>query len=878
MRCEPLVSVIFMVLLILNMIIYGIPASSDETNQFEVTSTRWENQSGQVIDVTGGDEAYLTISIRQSNPKNIEFTRGNVKTVLNKRPVAISGITVELLDSDWFVILGEQKQSIDTAVPVGNTFTVRFYVGLKDDVSPGIYSGKIRVSYTLAYDGDVWYVVNEQETLDFNITVTGRPDIKVYLNGELQPGTTNNITVKIKNAGDAIAKKIKVSLSTQAPVDISPDEEQIEKIVPGESISLNFNVVTPYNYLQPTTTFTISVEYMSPSNTTMTLQSTRNIVREQYPRDYPLVQTTLKGPSALLPGESYNYELEITNYGYSTAYDLTLDVFSQQASIVFPSSLSRYELEPNQTITLPLIISIPTNIYESSIILQSITNYRDKYGQAYQLQDQYTIKTVDPYSYQPIIVTSLFPKGELIPGNRTLLFLSLENHGSTPAYNVSLVISSQFLGILYNDSFIDKIEPNKTVYLPIEVEIPRNSKGQVATINVQVTFNTIFGDSIVRSNVFSFKISDKLVKPIIVLETPERLYLPTGESSITIYIKNMGDSPAYNMKIKINGVPGVSIISSPVKFIDYLDVSSREELKFEVSVSSPGEYNLNLYVEYYDYWNNYYTDTFTIGLRAEEKPTTNIEVNPLNDTLNAGQLQNISVVLSPKNGIAKDLWINAYSSSLNLIGSPTRYISVLNRSLIVNFPVYVIDKLVGSNVQLVLNLEYIDSEGFRKAKEYTLSFLVVGKIVMELLDYTVSPKTPYPGQEIGVSLSLVNRGTDKAKSLITYIVNTSSLVLIGGNKTYIGDVDVGSIVPISFSLLIPNETVPGSYEISIVLEYKDSYDHLYKKEVPLYIDVYEKPVLSESSAGRIGNSYLILAVLVGIILILLLVAILRRRT
>lgn len=309
-----------------------------------------------------------------------------------------------------------------------------------------------------------------------------------------------------------------------------------------------------------------------------------------------------------------------------------------------------------------------------------------------------------------------------------------------------------------------------------------------------------------------------------------------------------------------------------------MDVSSREELKFEVSVSSPGEYNLNLYVEYYDYWNNYYTDTFTIGLRAEEKPTTNIEVNPLNDTLNAGQLQNISVVLSPKNGIAKDLWINAYSSSLNLIGSPTRYISVLNRSLIVNFPVYVIDKLVGSNVQLVLNLEYIDSEGFRKAKEYTLSFLVVGKIVMELLDYTVSPKTPYPGQEIGVSLSLVNRGTDKAKSLITYIVNTSSLVLIGGNKTYIGDVDVGSIVPISFSLLIPNETVPGSYKISIVLEYKDSYDHLYKKEVPLYIDVYEKPVLSESSAGRIGNSYLILAVLVGIILILLLVAILRRRT
>ena len=87
----------------------------------------------------------------------------------------------------------------------------------------------------------------------------------------------------------------------------------------------------------------------------------------------------------------------------------------------------------------------------------------------------------------------------------------------------------------------------------------------------------------------------------------------------------------------------------------------------------------------------------------------------------------------------------------------------------------------------------------------------------------------------------MNRGTDVARQITSYIKNTGKLKLVSANKTFIGDCDVGSIIPVSYSFKIPVNTTSGEKLVTILLLYKDSYNNNHTFTFDLPIQITPKP-------------------------------------
>ena len=715
-----------------------VPAIShaQSENEFEVTSVEWQNDAGEIIDVTGGDDAYLTITLRQSNPSNIEVSTGTTKLVVNEPPVAISGITVELEESDWFTILGDRAQSVSTTVPVGNTFTVRFHVNIKDWVKPGVYPGSIRVSYTLAYDGDRWYVVNRSETLNFTATITGKPDLKARLKGEVKPGETSLIKVVISNSGDAPVSKLEVSLDTQAPLEVEPDTILVNSISPGASVQLEFNITAPYTYVQSTTPFTVTARYLSPSNVSRTEQWSLSLIETSVPRDYPILNTILYSNGTLEPGESSSAILYIKNNGYKEAYDLSISIVGQGAS-VSPASAFFSELSPNETLAIPVIIGVP---------------------------------------------------------------LSTSN--------------------------------------------------QVVYIDVYLTYTTPLGDTVSERETHALRVGGYLDKPKLLIKAESKSVIFTGRNTLRLSIVNVGETIARDVLIKLVSQPGLAILGSSTKFIREVKPGEEKSVLVELSIAEPGESGVNISLEYSDAWGNKYLDSFTLGIKAVKKPETTIKVTPLASTLEGGKTNVISFVVEPVNGNASDVWLTVYPSSVAIIGSSKSYISSLREgeSAMVSFNAFVPASLVGKTVGIGLDVSFVDERGFPRSESLQINYMVSGRVQLELIDVTVTPRNPVAGSEMGLTITIVNRGTDKAYEMISYIKNINGFKLIGSNKTYIGEVDVGSVTPISYSFFVPNNTKPGTNYITIEVEYRDSLHRVFKDVFKIPIEVYEKASFEKEHA------------------------------
>uniref|UniRef100_A0A7J3ZK84 CARDB domain-containing protein n=1 Tax=Fervidicoccus fontis TaxID=683846 RepID=A0A7J3ZK84_9CREN len=730
-------SILFYLLLLL---VVPSTAYAQGENEFEVTSVQWQDEAGRIVDVTGGDCAYLAITLRQSNPSNIEVAAGTSRLVLNEPPVAISGITVELEESEWFTVLGDRAQAVPTAVPVGNTFTVRFYVGIKDWVKPGDYPGSLRVSYTLASDGERWYVVNKSETVSFVARITGKPDLKVRLKGDVRPGKTSPVKVIVSNDGDAPVSRLEVSLETQAPLEIEPDVIGVGSLGPGGAVQLEFNVTAPYNYVQPSIPLTVTANYLSPSNVSTTRQWSLSLVATSPPRDYPVINTVLYLEDALEPGGKTRAMLLVENNGYREALDISISMIGQGVSI-------------------------------------------------------------------------------------------------SPA-----------------STFLSELAPNETLAIPVAVEAPLSTSNQVVYVDVYLTYTTPLGETVSKRETHALRVGGFLNKPKLLVRIESGSTVLTGRSKLELSVVNIGKAPARDVLLKLVSQPGLAIIGGSTEFISEVKPGEERKLLVELSVAEPGESGMSINVEYSDAWGNTYFDSFTLGIKALKKPETTIKVTPLNSTLEGGRTNLVSLSVRSVNGDASDIWLTAYPSRVPLIGSSKAYISSLREGeeAIVSFSAFVPASLVGETVSVGLEIVFVDERGFPRSESLQVNYMVGGKVQLEPIDIVVMPRNPVVGSEIGLVVTVVNRGTDKAYETLSYIKSIGDFKLISGNKTYIGEVGVGSVLPISYSLLIPNGTKPGTHYIAIEIEYRDSLHRVLRDTLEIPIEVGERTLPQERRLSLTG--------------------------
>ncbi len=840
-----------------------------ENHEFEITKSYWTDENGGRTTVTGGDTAYLTLEIRQSNPSNIHYNQGSVTVDLGKPPVAISGVTVELLQEDWYEIIGDSRYDVQTTIPVGNVFTVTFKVKIKEGIIPGNYSGKVRISYSLAYDGSRWYVVNQSEVDSFNISVTGRPSIDVALEGKVIGGKTRPINVIITNSGDAEIKDAEVSLTTQLPLKISPDKIRLGSLKAGRKAELEFNVTAPYNFQESSIPFTVSISYTDPAGNSVRKQMGLSLIETSPPSNYPVIQISLKSPQKVVPGTNSRATLIVSNKGGGSAMNVELELYSQLIQAT-PQSLPIIKsLDPNETLEIPIIVRASSQSGGLIATLQVTGSYMDNFGSIRQISGYFTIPVESQSEYRPLILAAIEPNLTVLPGIRNQLSLRVENLGPTPIYNVSLQAVAGQASIEMPFRYKNAIMAGEKADFPMYVSVPAPLKGGVVQLTINMEYNDLSGNMNEYQETFTLKVSESLDEPRIITRIMNASFIKTGVNEATLEIENVGEGVAKEVTVKVTPQAGLSILGNSTVYISRLDPGEIVRYPLKISSDMQGSYTISITAEYEDSWGETHIDTFYQGMRVSESPDTSIELSLPLSSVKAGSSSNVTVFLKAIDGFAKDVWVTASSRTISILGSPVRHINVINEGekSCVSFTTYVPENLVGSPTDFEISLKYITMNGKIRSEIYHLSLLAVGEIKLELLDYTTYPETPHPGDEVGITVSIVNKGTDTARQVTSYLVDTDGLVPLGGNKTFIGDAGVDSIIPVSYSLKIPEQMNPGQRTVSIKLTYKDSFNKHYQYTISIPINITPAPVIKEKRGITTMETVFLATVLIAGVLI-----------
>ncbi|MCJ7770852.1 hypothetical protein MUP37_04665, partial [Candidatus Bathyarchaeota archaeon] len=142
-----------------------------------------------------------------------------------------------------------------------------------------------------------------------------------------------------------------------------------------------------------------------------------------------------------------------------------------------------------------------------------------------------------------------------------------------------------------------------------------------------------------------------------------------------------------------------------------------------------------------------------------------------------------------------------------------------------------------SSALLQIYLKYYDNDEVLTQETRTLGLLSKGIIDLELVDYSVIPKSPSTGQIFSITATMTNTGTVTAYSLTATPNLTSAFKIFGSRSIFIGDVQANTQTTFTLSLQVDNKTAPGDYLIKVELSFSDNLrnDLSVTEEIPVTV-------------------------------------------
>lgn len=202
------------------------------------------------------------------------------------------------------------------------------------------------------------------------------------------------------------------------------------------------------------------------------------------------------------------------------------------------------------------------------------------------------------------------------------------------------------------------------------------------------------------------------------------------------------------------------------------------------------------------------------------------------------------------------------------ISSTVKYVPVIgpNEEVLVSWIASVSPSIsyLGS-IPVALSITFVDPAGFRHNITQTAILFVEGVAKIKFIDVTVEPKTPYPGSTVTVSMTLINLGTYKAGNLEAYLEG-DNLTLTPNSYSFVGDVDVGSQVPVSLSANISNISI-NKTTIYVVIRFRNVFNEIITERYPITLTIVPQPPLTQTQTGSsvLSDTYRLLIVMAIVI-------------
>lgn len=346
--------------------------------------------------------------------------------------------------------------------------------------------------------------------------------------------------------------------------------------------------------------------------------------------------------------------------------------------------------------------------------------------------------------------------------------------------------------------------------------------------------------------------------------------LPDGFSSTSTGLREVNVTPTiYGSSAQIQDIVG--LLSGQVQIPSQYTPTPQTQagrgdiiaLQIQVNVDEStkvGNYALDLELNFIDPWNNVLKANSKVSFWLPGVTRTIDIVEGKSKLLIGVRVASIQLFLK-NNGTApiKDVYVAIGGAPQGIsVSSSIKYVPEIAPRNEVNM-----SWLASVNPQtpytgslpIVVVVNYADVLGNRRSFNQTAIVYVEGIVEIKLMDTSISPETLYSSDTVTVSTTLLNLGTYKARNVEALITGTA-LLNVSGNYAYVGDVDVGSQVPVSLTSKLKEGV--GDKTLYLIISYRNIFNEPVTLTFPLNVTVVQKPTQTETAKPiffELGDTY-----------------------
>jgi hypothetical protein len=479
-------------------------------------------------------------------------------------------------------------------------------------VSPSAAGNIYQITITLSYQ----YYGSKTETRSIGVYVPPLEIQGAILSLSLSPyeinfGRNNNLTLKIKNIGDADAKQVSIVLNMpgagMSPLSLvnSDGKWYFDTIKVNEEIEIPITIYTSVSSAGQTYQLPITISY---SDYIKSKTETKYLTLIVPFSTSPLVDFEISvNPQDLNAGELNKIHIYLYNKGDSDASYVQI-LLNMPSGLVLKESDGHWSIDKiksGETIDLEVNIHVSPLASGNTYQIPIIITYYDSLLRMKQETRYISLNVPTVYSKQAVIDISL-NKNELKSGEINNLNLTIKNEGNGIAKSIfiSLTIPIQSVILLDSDGnwYIDELKPGENITIPLKLFASPSSSGLLTTF----TFSISYIDTNLKSKqqVSNIGMIIRGVVNIIVLDSsvfPSQITI--GKPfSITVSIINLGTTTAQSVMIYPSESNGLKPVSYDKIFLGDLSVNTPSSftISYYATNITSGRYVLNLEYTYKD--------------------------------------------------------------------------------------------------------------------------------------------------------------------------------------------------------------------------------------------------------------------------------------
>ncbi|MDJ0271798.1 MAG: hypothetical protein QXN23_01145 [Candidatus Caldarchaeum sp.] len=614
------------------------PASllTADSSTIQLIDVLWGNIANPEKAVPGDQKVDLTITVANIGSKPLCALVGD----LHPRP----GESLPITNWDSRPTL---SASVGSPVQPGSITSLTYKVNVRPDVSPGVYTAELRLSYRdCTSTSDL--LPQSTQTIPLNLVVyePQRPrfiDYRWLVDGvetSVGPGT-----------GQAF-----LELVFEAPAETSvanvegwltlPDEfgggvvyaNYLQQVPASGVFRLMFPMIVPDTVKVGEKNFGLTLTHRNKFGT---------LIKTEYTVQVDVggradVAAVIYTPSFTANSISILNYL-ITNNGTAPAYNVELNIRSEIPTIrVLQPVYTLGTIEPGRTTQVTVPIFIDKTTQPSLYGLSSTISYRDVYGNI--RSKQFSMPFVVEENAKPGF-TARASQPFIAAAHTTPVSITFTNTNPFPARDVKIALrsSSQQVVIIEGetDLFIPVIQPGQTISTELKLLATPQAGDTVIPLKASLEYKDDIGLSAAENLDINFAVTaDISIKLRSLTLSPQKVQ-PGETVDIAGDVVNEGTGIARAVYVEIDGQPPFKVFGEPSTFIGQINPSqvAAFTLNFVVdSQAKPGTYEVNLRVVYKNGFGDEFQASRTLVYQVVERQQTSIilpqpeqssSVNPL---------------------------------------------------------------------------------------------------------------------------------------------------------------------------------------------------------------------------------------------------------